>query len=905
MKSILTILITFLVIFNLYAQVSIEPQIEPAFFSADQEITITYDVTGTALQSFQEAWIWIWVPGENIDATSNVNPANSNSTATDPAKFIRSTGASGEVYFTLTMTPTDFLNTSKENIDNLGMLLKGNDWSDGQTSDFVAEISNGFSIAMDNPTGAYGFYSTTSDINIEVRTSESSTIEIFVDDNLLSSASAVTELETTHTILDDGQVHIIKAQANNGSETIETTYSYTMTPTPTIASLPEGVIDGINYQEGNTSATLALRAPNKEHVFVIGDFNNWSLSNAYLMNKDDEVFWLSINGLAPGEEYLFQYLVDGEIKVADPYAEKISSPFDDGQISEENRYPGLKAYPNDKTSEAASYLQTDKPNFEWSSFERPAKEDLIIYELLIRDFTEERTYKAVMNKLDYLEDLGINAIELMPVQEFEGNLSWGYNPAFMFAIDKYYGTELDLKTLIDEAHKRGIAVILDIVLNHHFGRNSLVRLYNEDLYGNPTAANPWFNTTPKHDFNVGYDFNHESQYTKDYTDRVVEYWIKEYNIDGYRFDLSKGFTQKNSLGNVGLWGNYDASRITIWKRIADVIWNQDPTSYVILEHFADNSEEKELSEYGMMLWGNMNHSYINAAKARSTSLSQTYFKNRGWSDPHLVSYMESHDEERQMWEVQKSMSKSASLERAKLAAAFFLTVPGPKMIWQFGEFGYNEELNNDRLGIKPTHWEYLEELENKKLFDLYKSLTNLRTKTNYVNKNYFEWNTDGWVKTINLTHPDVHIYVIGNFDNDEQVVPNKFSKKGTWYDYFTGKPFQVDDEKAQVTLRSGEWHIYTSEPLENYIEDQPITLSINDGSLNEILIFPNPASEIITVSEIMSSSEYKISDLSGKLLQAGLVSPIGEINIEGLHPGIYLLTLQNTLQEFSVKIAIK
>jgi 1,4-alpha-glucan branching enzyme len=249
--------------------------------------------------------------------------------------------------------------------------------------------------------------------------------------------------------------------------------------------------------------------------------------------------------------------------------------------------------------------------------------------LLVRDFTEERTYKAVTEKLDYLDSLGINAIELMPVNEFEGNLSWGYNPSYKFAPDKFYGTEDDLRELIDEAHKRGIAIIFDMVLNHHFGRSPLVRMYSSGDFGPPRPDNPWFNVTAKHDFNVGYDFNHESQYTKDYVDRVVAYWVEKYKVDGYRFDLSKGFTQKNTLGNTGAWGQYDASRIALLKRMADVIWAQDPETYIILEHFADNNEETELADYGMMLWGNMNHDYRKAAKAQNVNLNWAYYGARG------------------------------------------------------------------------------------------------------------------------------------------------------------------------------------------------------------------------------------------------------------------------------------
>ena len=901
MKKILT---PFLLILISYFAQSQTPTIEPTFFGADEEITITYDVTGTSLSALSEAWIWMWVPGEGIDAPSNINPANSNSSATNPAKFTKSTGSGGEVYFSITLTPTEFLETSIENIESIGMLLKGNDWSNGQTDDFIAEISEGFSIAMDNPSGNYGFYSSATEIDIDVRTSENATIDILVDDVSIASESDVTSLSTTHTIIDDGNVHIVKAQATNASETIETQFAYTITPTPPAVSLPEGMEDGINYHEDNTSATLVLRAPNKEHVFVIGDFNDWSLDSDFLMQQDGDLFWLTIEDLTPGQEYLFQYLVNGDIKIADPYAEKISSPFDDGEIIAENRYPGLRSFPSDQTSEAASLLYPNAADFEWSDFTAPAQEDLVIYELLIRDFTEERTYDAVTERLDYLADLGVNAIELMPVQEFEGNLSWGYNPAFMFAVDKYYGTELDLKTLIDEAHKRGMAIILDIVLNHQFGRNSLVRLYNEGTYGNPTSDNPWFNVSAKHDFNVGYDMNHESEYTEYYVERTVKYWLEEYNVDGYRFDLSKGFTQRTTIGDVGLWGSYDASRIAIWKNIADLIWEDFPNAYIILEHFADNSEEKELADYGMMLWGNMNHTYINAAKGSSTSLGQTYHDNRGWSDPHLVSYMESHDEERLMWQLLKSENKNEAIERSKMAAAFFLPVPGPKMIWQFGEFGYDEELNNDRLGIKPTRWEYLEELNRKKLFDLYKSLIHLRTETNYIDPAYFDWNTSSYVKTIHIDHPNVHIYIVGNFDKEARTHVHQFDQAGTWYDYFSGRSFEVDDPAEEVTLGPGEWHIYTSTLIDNYIDDQDIALALEEYNKYGY-VYPNPSSDFIYISNELTSGAFKIVDLSGKIMKQGAISANKQIPVSDLNPGLYSIILENGSQSIKQKLIIR
>ena len=137
----------------------------------------------------------------------------------------------------------------------------------------------------------------------------------------------------------------------------------------------------------------------------------------------------------------------------------------------------------------------------------------MIYETLIRDFTDEQTYNSLLGKLDYLDSLGINVIELMPINEFEGNLSWGYNPAYYFAVDKYYGSPDDLKNFVNECHNRGIAVVADVVYNHAFGSNGMARMYLEN--GNPSSENPWFNRTAPHtDYHWGYDFNHESKHTE-------------------------------------------------------------------------------------------------------------------------------------------------------------------------------------------------------------------------------------------------------------------------------------------------------------------------------------------------------------------------------------------------------
>ncbi|MCD8471334.1 MAG: alpha-amylase, partial [Parabacteroides chartae] len=352
-----------------------------------------------------------------------------------------------------------------------------------------------------------------------------------------------------------------EGKAAGGADIIVTLNESVFTPTaPVVQARPANVKDGINYLNDN-SVTLVLYAPGKSHVHLMGDFNNWTKDNAWQLFKDGDYWWITVNNLEKGKEYAFQYLVDNSLKIADAYCDKILDPSNDSYIPA-SVYPNLKSYPN-QTDGIVSILQTGKTGYTWTAtdFIAPPADQLVIYELLVRDFTTEGTIKAVTAKLDYLKSLGVNAIELMPVQEFDGNDSWGYNPCFYFAPDKAYGTEADYKEFIDEAHKRGMAVILDIVFNHATGNHPFAKLYWE---GSATAPNnPWFNVTAPHPYSVFHDFNHAYSGTREYFKRVLEHWLKEYKLDGFRFDLSKGFTQNSSTEQTA--SNYDASRIAILK----------------------------------------------------------------------------------------------------------------------------------------------------------------------------------------------------------------------------------------------------------------------------------------------------------------------------------------------------
>lgn len=663
-------------------------------------------------------------------------------------------------------------------------------------------------------------------VNITGVASNNAALTIKLNGNTINTATGATSISANPTISTACDQKIM-FEGNDGSGLKKDSFSFYIPSSQTIAPLPAGIVEGINYAPNNTSATLVLFAPNKTSVIVVGDFTNWIQSCAYQMNKtpDGNYYWLTINGLTPGTEYGYQYLVDNSIKIADPYTQKVLDPDNDPYISSVT-YPNLKSYPTGLTTGLVGILQTAEPQYTWVSnnFVKPDKKNLITYELLIRDFTAEHSYQSLIDSLQYLKNTGINSIELMPINEFDGNESWGYNPAFYFAPDKYYGTKTALQNFIDQCHGKGIAVIIDMVLNHSFGQSPMVQLYFD---GNkPTANNPWFNVDAKHPYNVGFDFNHESAATKYFAKNVMKFWMQEYKIDGFRFDLAKGFTQKISTEDAS-FAAYDASRIAIWKEYNNFIKSVDAANfYVILEHFADASEEKVLAEEGMMLWNNVNYNMNEATMGwlGKSDFSWGFYGNHGFGkSENLVDYIESHDEERLNFKNISFGNASGtysikgnlpvSLKREEMAAAFLFAMPGPKMLWQFGELGYDISIDyNGRTGEKPIKWDYFDDVNRKNLYNSYAKFIKLKKNNNIFNSTS-SYNLSNGIKYIKLTDANNIVMVVGNFDVTSQTANIDFGFAGLWYDA-VGNSVNLSSGNYTNTLGPGEYHIFSKVALQ-------------------------------------------------------------------------------------------
>ena len=572
---------------------------------------------------------------------------------------------------------------------------------------------------------------------------------------------------------------------------------------------PTEATDGINYQTNGKEVTFVLydadnQGKHKDYAYILGDFNNWKLSNTEnsQMYRDNarKCWWITIPNIDPNKEYAFQYYVGmkegGAIRLADAYAEKILDPNNDKYINESTYPSAQRVYP-EKAKDLVSVFQTASDGYNWKNkFQIKDENNLLIYELHLRDFSQTGDLNGAMQKLDYLKSLNINAIELMPVQEFDGNDSWGYNPCFFFALDKAYGTKLRYKEFIDECHKRDIAVIFDVVYNHATGNMPFAKLYWNQQTNKTADNNPWFNVDAPHPYSVFHDFNHESPLVRTFVKRNLQFLLNEYHIDGFRFDLSKGFTQRNC--NESNAGNYDASRVAILKDYHDAIVKANPKAVMILEHFCADQEEKELSEAGMKVWRNANNAFCQSGMGwpEKSGFESLYTGTNKMPFGTYVGFAESHDEERMAFKAMKwgagDLPKNLGNRMKSMAsnAVFLLATPGPKMIWQFGEMGYDVSIEeNGRTGKKPQHWEYLDNSDRKQLVQVYTRMMEIR---NEVPQLFDKASTLTWevteatwkdCRTMLLESVDgKKLFVVGNFTPDAQEVSTPIP--AGWNNYY-------------------------------------------------------------------------------------------------------------------------
>jgi len=907
----------------------------PVFPTVNDSLTITFNAQGTNLQGLAPVYIHIGIVTQP-NGTGWTNVQGAWGTA-DPRVLLTNLGNNQH---RIKFLPRTFFNVGAAQIVyRLGLLFRNAAGSTvtratGGADFFMPMYQTGQrAVAFTSPLERNTLVNQGGQVNINFRSSFTGNLQLLVNGVQQAQQNGTNGIGFNFSPTQAGR-NVIRGIATDATGSATDSIIIFSKGTPETRALPAALEDGINYIN-ETTVTLVLRAPEKQDVFVIGDFNNWELDTAQFMYKtpDGLKWWKTITGLTPNTEYGFQYFVDGTVRIGDPYAEKVLDQNDDRFIPAAV-YPNLKPHPTGKTTGLVSIMHPGEPEYTWSvlNFQKPDQTNLVIYELLIRDFGAIRSFKNVADSIPYFKKLGINCIQLMPINEFEGNLSWGYNPSFHYAIDKYYGSKNAFKAMVDSCHRHGIAVVIDVVYNHGFSQNPLAQLYWDGNNSRPAANNPWFNVTARHPFNVGYDMNHESIHTQYYMDKNIRNLLTTFKVDGFRFDLSKGFTQTNNPNDVGAWGRRDPSRIALLKRMYDRARVVSSDAYMILEHFADNNEETELANYGFMLWGNANYGFRGAVRGitAESNLDGLNYRNRGWQRPHLVGYAESHDEERLMYDarnrpntfnpVHNPANLSVALSRMKTAAAFVFAIPGPKMLWQFGEYGFDMSINrcengsineNCRVGNKPPLWDSLaRNPERQSLLKVYSYLIKLKLTEPAFNTTNFRTSVGTTsFKRIWLTHPSMNVTVLGNFSVVAQSGVAEFQNAGTWYDYFTGDSIVVTNVNQTVSLMPAEFKIYTTRRL---TPPEPGLVSVKErtglnASVYDFEVYPNPFNDQTQFSFFLSRPqevEISVVDATGRLVstlsQKSIVSDGAQTfswngrrdKGSAVAPGIYFIRLQ-------------
>ena len=711
------------------------------------ESTQIYAHIGVIMSGSSE-WSHVVTPWPQSDG-SNADSANTpknHLTHTAPDTYTLNIGDL-RTYFDIT--------DADAHIDRIAVVFRNADGSlQGKTSAdgdiFINVLPEGFAMSFMSDAASTVINSPT-EITFSVATTQAADLTISVNGTAIATAKGATTLSKAYKFEAKGSFAVTASAVHDGktdTETITVTWPEASVAKPYPGDAP--VQGAVRNADG--SVTFCLAAPGKQSVILVPSWDDYAVTDANVMYSceynGNRYFWITVDGLDDDKYYPYYYLVDGTTAVADPYARLVLDCYSDKWL-DADVWPDMPKYPYDKFDNIMlAVYRGDIDSYDWSvkNFEVPDHSQLIIYELLFRDFTgtvgeanANGTVRAAIEKIPYLKDLGVNAVELMPIMEFNGNNSWGYNTNFYFAPDKAYGSPDDYREFIDECHRQGIAVILDIVFNQSDGLHPWYQMY-------PVGRNPFYNEVAPHAYSVLNDWNQggnplvEQQWTD-----AIRYWMTAYNVDGFRFDLVKGLGDNDSYN--GGTDNYNASRIARMKRLHEVIKSVRPDGIHINEDLAQAREEIELGEAGMLQWANINVASGRLASGWNededgipsslgwgtpiTSFLSTAQDGRPWGS--TVSYAESHDEQRIGYYVatdaKNNSVRSNSYRRLGMLAAEMLMTPGPKMIWQFGELGDSQNTKSDggnNTDPKTVVWNLLDDPDALGLHDTYQALCRLR-----------------------------------------------------------------------------------------------------------------------------------------------------------------------------------
>ncbi|MGC1307814.1 MAG: alpha-amylase family glycosyl hydrolase [Phormidesmis sp.] len=539
-----------------------------------------------------------------------------------------------------------------------------------------------------------------------------------------------------------------------------------------------------------------LLAPYNAKASLVGDFVK---DGSVDMEKGKDGYFRTTVELEDGR-YAYKFKVrsksffleeDEWVEVIDPYATEV----------DESQQVAI-AHIKDGEKIVDAYV------WKHEQAELPKPDEFVIYEMLVQDFNSDGdngSFKSIIDKLDYIESLGVNALELMPVQSCPMEIGWGYNLRHYFALRSSYGKSVDLKQLIDECHARGIVVLLDVVLNHSESEAPLTKI-DFDYWYHREAKDPDQSWGPEFNYDH-YDENYDCYPARDFMAAMVSFWLSEYRFDGLRFDAVKQLDRPDFLkwvvGQAGLAakprplftaGEHipEKPEISGLEGPVDSSWRVS-FHYNFLDLILQDQDDLELAK---------------------TLIDPTQQGFQGTSE--VINYLISHDQDRLMANLaDANIFDEAAFKRAKFGAALVMTALGIPMIWMGEEMG---EYKQKTLDPAPLDWSLLDNEANAGLLKYYQGLISLRKENAALRSNniaVFHENTDNLVLGYMRWHDQgARVAVIANC-SDNYIADYEISdlpEDGIWHEWTQNFDVEVREGKLTMDLPEYEAQVLVWSP---------------------------------------------------------------------------------------------
>jgi len=517
---------------------------------------------------------------------------------------------------------------------------------------------------------------------------------------------------------------------------------------------------------GDGFASFGLFAPGKKSVDLLADFNSWQ-PGADRMQPRENGLWLIQKNVGPGR-FGYRFLIDGETEICDPYAQAVEP---------------------DATGKAPrAVFAAGRPPFCWrhDSRIRPRLQDLIIMEILVPDFSPEGTFGGIADRLDYLHDLRINAIELLPVQEAREQSYWGYQPTYFFAPRREYGAPDDLKWLVDEAHARNMAVMLDMVFAHTAWEHPFCLMYNQQespWYGKPIGRPNQFRMP---------SFSFQKPAALQFLRDVQFHWLHEYHVDGLRYDYIASISG-NEQGQgtpwlvktaheikpdvlcIGEWLPEEPERIV--KLGLNAVWHGATVSA-----FRALSDEKAVKNYDWRRFEEI--------------INTLDYAHQGYKAANfMINYAESHDDHRIVRTAMRAgFDLDTAVRKSALIATALMTAAGEPMLYQGQEWG--ERAGRRKNEPNKLNWKILETDEGILLHRHVRRMCRLRRSSSALSAGTFALAAvDARKETVvwHRTYGAERAVVALNFSGTSRSIGIPFPATGftpypnRWEEFFSGE----------------------------------------------------------------------------------------------------------------------